>query len=379
MTAFALKGLLTRKLRTALTAIAIVLGVATVSGTFVLTDSIDKAFDAIFSDVYREHRRDDHAEVGIRHRGRLRDDGGVVRPVPARQGPGAARRQGRDRRRREREHAARQGRQGDRVRRRAEPRLLRRPVEAAVQQPHPRRAAPGRARTRSSSTSRRPARRTSQVGDTIGVQVEGPVRAAPDLRARQVRRGQLDRRRDARRLRPRDRAEALRQGGQARPDPRGRQAGRLAREAHRADPARSCRRAPRCAPATRRRRRTPKSTDEFISFLRYFLLAFGLIALFVGAFVIVNSLSITIAQRTRELATLRTLGASRRQVRTLGRGRGARDGRDRLGDRPLPRPRRSPRGCSRSSTRSASRCRTTGSCSRRGRSSSRSRSGSSSR
>src|SRR6185503_4868285 len=56
-------------------------------------------------------------------------------------------------------------------------------------------------------------------------------------------------------------------------------------------------------------------TDEFISFLRYFLLAFGLIALFVGAFVIVNSLSITIAQRTRELATLRTLGASRRQVR----------------------------------------------------------------
>jgi putative ABC transport system permease protein len=37
--------------------------------------------------------------------------------------------------------------------------------------------------------------------------------------------------------------------------------------------------------------------------------------LFVGAFVIVNSLSITIKQRTRELATLRTLGASRRQVR----------------------------------------------------------------
>jgi putative ABC transport system permease protein len=62
-------------------------------------------------------------------------------------------------------------------------------------------------------------------------------------------------------------------------------------------------------------REDAKSTDAFISFLRYFLLAFGLIALFVGAFVIVNSLSITIAQRTRELATLRTLGASRRQVR----------------------------------------------------------------
>ena len=59
---------------------------------------------------------------------------------------------------------------------------------------------------------------------------------------------------------------------------------------------------------------TPSDTNSFISFLRGFLLAFGGIALFVGSFVIANSLSITIAQRTRELATLRTLGASRRQV-----------------------------------------------------------------
>src|SRR5829696_2366095 len=41
-------------------------------------------------------------------------------------------------------------------------------------------------------------------------------------------------------------------------------------------------------------------TNEFISFLQKFLLAFGGIALFVGSFVIANSLSITIAQRTRE-------------------------------------------------------------------------------
>jgi putative ABC transport system permease protein len=58
-----------------------------------------------------------------------------------------------------------------------------------------------------------------------------------------------------------------------------------------------------------------KATDSFISFLRVFLLAFGGIALFVGSFVIANSLSITIAQRTREFATLRTLGATRGQVR----------------------------------------------------------------
>ena len=54
--------------------------------------------------------------------------------------------------------------------------------------------------------------------------------------------------------------------------------------------------------------------SEFITFIRGFLLSFGGIALFVGAFVIFNTLSITVAQRSRELATLRTLGASRRQV-----------------------------------------------------------------
>jgi putative ABC transport system permease protein len=55
---------------------------------------------------------------------------------------------------------------------------------------------------------------------------------------------------------------------------------------------------------------------EFTKFIRYFLLAFAGIALFVGAFVIFNTLSITVAQRTREFATLRTIGASRRQLLT---------------------------------------------------------------
>ena len=53
---------------------------------------------------------------------------------------------------------------------------------------------------------------------------------------------------------------------------------------------------------------------QFTSIIRYFLLAFAGISLFVGAFVIFNTFSITVAQRTREFATLRTLGASRRQV-----------------------------------------------------------------
>ena len=57
-----------------------------------------------------------------------------------------------------------------------------------------------------------------------------------------------------------------------------------------------------------------KDTNGFLSIFNDFLLAFAGVALFVGTFVIANTLSITIAQRTRELATLRTLGANRRQV-----------------------------------------------------------------
>ncbi len=59
-----------------------------------------------------------------------------------------------------------------------------------------------------------------------------------------------------------------------------------------------------------------KDTSGFLNIFQDFLLAFGGVALFVGSFVIANTLSITIAQRTRELATLRTLGATRRQVLT---------------------------------------------------------------
>ena len=53
---------------------------------------------------------------------------------------------------------------------------------------------------------------------------------------------------------------------------------------------------------------------EFIGVLQKALLAFGGVSLFVGAFIIFNTLSITVAQRAREFAMLRTIGASRRQV-----------------------------------------------------------------
>jgi putative ABC transport system permease protein len=57
-----------------------------------------------------------------------------------------------------------------------------------------------------------------------------------------------------------------------------------------------------------------EETQAGLNIMKYFLLGFAGIALFVGGFVIANTLAITVAQRMRELATLRTLGASRRQV-----------------------------------------------------------------
>src|SRR3984893_6020340 len=53
MVRVALKGLAGRKLRSALTAVAIVLGVAMISGTYVLTDTISNAFDTIFVNSYK--------------------------------------------------------------------------------------------------------------------------------------------------------------------------------------------------------------------------------------------------------------------------------------------------------------------------------------
>jgi putative ABC transport system permease protein len=56
--------------------------------------------------------------------------------------------------------------------------------------------------------------------------------------------------------------------------------------------------------------------EDDLGFLKIALLIFAWIALFVGAFTIFNTFSITVAQRTREFGMLRTLGASRRQVLT---------------------------------------------------------------
>ncbi|AGF73343.1 ABC transport system, permease [Corynebacterium halotolerans YIM 70093 = DSM 44683] len=59
---------------------------------------------------------------------------------------------------------------------------------------------------------------------------------------------------------------------------------------------------------------TSELVSQALSFVNYFLVAFGLVALLVGTFLIANTFSMIVAQRTKEFALLRALGAARREI-----------------------------------------------------------------
>src|SRR5215469_15437450 len=74
-----LKGLLAHKLRLALTALAIVLGVMFISGTFVLTDTLNDTFTTLFKNVYQ------NVDFQVRAKAEFTGQGGtgVRRLIPA--------------------------------------------------------------------------------------------------------------------------------------------------------------------------------------------------------------------------------------------------------------------------------------------------------
>jgi putative ABC transport system permease protein len=310
----ALKGLLGRKLRTGLTAIAIVLGVAMVAGTLMLTDSIDRAFDTIFTDV----RKGSNAVVSGKSAFDLSEGSGTNSPTLSQSLLGEVRRVP--------EVADAEGSVD------GEAQLIGDDGKAIVY---------GGAPNLGFSVSKTDSsfnpltlvagawpsdgevvidestadKEGFQVGQRIRVQAEGEARqlrisglvkfgsvstiggatlAGFDLRTAQElfgKRGRLDEIAVAAQpgVSDSELVNALR--AVLPPSAQVRTAAQQARE-------------------------DAQETNAFISFLRGFLLAFGGIALFVGSFVIANSLSITIAQRTREFATMRTIGASRRQILT---------------------------------------------------------------
>jgi putative ABC transport system permease protein len=312
LTKFALKGLLGRKLRTALTAFAIVLGVAMVSGTFVLTDSIDKAFDSIFT----ESRAGSTAVISGKSAFDLSDQSGVTKPLldesllaKVRTVPDVGAAEGSVD-----GEAQLIGDDGKAIVYGGAPNLgfsiadgnsVFNPL-TLVEGQWPR---PGEVVIDQATVDKEKLR----LGETIGVQGDGPVErlrisgivrfgsvstiggatlAGFDLPTAQRifdKEGKLD-----------EIAVAAAQGVSET---------KLVQEIENVLPPSA-----EVKLASQQAKEDASDTNEFITFLRGFLLAFAGIALFVGSFVIANSLSITIAQRTREFATIRTLGGSRRQV-----------------------------------------------------------------
>jgi putative ABC transport system permease protein len=65
---------------------------------------------------------------------------------------------------------------------------------------------------------------------------------------------------------------------------------------------------------TKMRNENESEVTRILSFFRTFLLVFAVISIFVGGFIIFNTFSMLVAQRSRELALLRAVGASRKQV-----------------------------------------------------------------
>ena len=313
MTKFALKGLLGRKLRTALTALAIVLGVAMISGTYVLTDSIDSAFDTIFTEV----RKGSSAVITGKAAFDLSEGSGASAPAfdesvleTVRGVEGVSAAEGSV----DSESTTLIGRDGKAVVNGGAPNLGFAIADGESQfnplaliegdWPGPNEVA---------IDTGTAAEEEFRIGEVIGVQAEGAVErltvsgfvrlnasisiggatlAGFDLPTAQrlfKKEGKLDEIAVAASAGTSDQQlvanlnAVLPEGTQVRTG--------LAQAEDDAS-----------------------ETNEFITFLQGFLLAFAGIALFVGSFVIANSLSITIAQRAREFATVRTLGGSRRQI-----------------------------------------------------------------
>ena len=312
MTAFALRGLLGRKLRTALTAIAIVLGVATVSGTYVLTDSINNAFHSIFF----ETRQGSDVVVSGKSAFDLTGDSGVTAPSfnesllqKVRDLPDVAEADGSVN-----GQAQLIGKDGKAIVYGGAPNLGF-SIARGESRFNPLQLVSGTwPKANQVVVDKSTASKEDiKVGQVIGVQALGPVERLrvsgivkfgsvstiggatlsgfnlPTAQHLFGKPGKLD-----------EIAVAANQGVS---DPK------LLAEIRSVLPAGTQARS-----AQAQSREDSKETDSFISFLQKFLLGFGGVALFVGSFVIANSLSITIAQRTREFATLRTLGASRGQV-----------------------------------------------------------------
>jgi putative ABC transport system permease protein len=315
MTGVALKGLFARRVRGVLTALAIVLGVAMVSGSFVLTDTISKAFDSIFTSSYSHTDAVVSGKklVDYSNSGNVTVSRAVLEQI--KQSPDVAAAAGAlidlngDS-----TNANLIGRDGKAIQSNGNP-TFGFGIDTSQPRFNPLKLKEGHWATgpRQVVIDRETAQKHHfAVGDTIGVAASGPKESFRivgtatygDVKSLGGATFAVFTIPTAQRLLDLHGYSVI--SVAAKP---GVSAGRLVSELKREVPATA-----QVRTARQQANEDKKGVASFISFIRGFLLGFGGIALFVGAFVIFNTLSITVAQRTRELATLRTLGASRRQV-----------------------------------------------------------------
>jgi putative ABC transport system permease protein len=315
VTRVALRGLLGRKVRAFLTALAIVLGVAMVSGSFVLTDTISKAFTSIFSSAY------DHTDAVVSGK-KLVDysSSGNATVSPAllaqlRTQPGVAAAAGSlmdfsgDSTR-----AKLIGKDGKAIDNGGAPTFG---IGVDTSQPrfNPLTLESGRWAAGPGEVVIDPDTAKSEhfrIGDTIGVAANGPVQSfrvvgvakygdVESLGGATFAVFTIPQAQQLLRINGYTSISVAARHGVTQDE--------LAGELRTVIPDSA-----EVKTADEQAAQDKKSVAGFLTLIRGFLLGFGGIALFVGAFVIFNTLSITVAQRTRELATLRTLGATRRQV-----------------------------------------------------------------
>jgi putative ABC transport system permease protein len=311
MTAVALRGLAGRKLRATLTALAIILGVAMISGTYVLTDTIDKAFSNIFTTIYQD------TDAVITGKSAFGDEDDFVVPPPFSESllaevkglPGVAVATGSIS-----DSAQLTNKEGDIVGGGGPPTLAfgvnpGDPFNPTELTSGAWADAPGQVVIDAATAKEE----GFQVGDTIGIVTRGPVQEFTITGTAQFP-GQeslggatfaIFTLAEAQRLFNKEgKLDAISLSGAD-----GVTADQLVDEINPILPANT-----QVRTGVQETQEAQQDIEEFTNIIGYILLAFGFIALFVGAFVIFNTLSITIAQRVREFATLRTIGASRRQI-----------------------------------------------------------------
>jgi putative ABC transport system permease protein len=314
MIGVALRSIAGRKLRAALTAFAIVLGVAMVSGTYVLTDTIDKAFSNLIGETYAEtDARVTGKAVDISFQGETVATPGVPEELleDVRALPNVASAAGAivD------DQAMLVDRDGQAIGD-GETFALGVDLGREFERFNPTNLVAGRWPAGPGETvidAGTANREDYRVGETVGVSAVGPVRdfeivgiaqyggvdsignatfAVFDVSTAQALTGKIG---------ELDEIFVAARGGVS-PE-------QLVDEISASLPA-----SVEVMTGTESAQEETNEISAFTDIIRYFLLAFAGIALFVGSFVIFNTLSITVAQRTREFATLRTIGASRRQV-----------------------------------------------------------------